>query len=80
MTAPNPNSPEVQKLLREAVRYTSVTLLAGFDPDDPESVLIHEVRRHPDGAPCAVLPDDRLAEALREFADRLDARHGPPGT
>lgn len=74
MTAPEPwPSVEVPRMLRDAVRYTSVALMVGVDPDDPEALLVHEVRKCAPDSP-GWLPDAQLAATLREFADRLDAR------
>ncbi|WP_063017159.1 MULTISPECIES: hypothetical protein [Nocardia] len=70
MTLPEPlPAEEATRVLREAARYTAVVLLIGNDPDDPESLFIDEVRN-----PSRELADRELAESLRQFADRLDAR------
>lgn len=74
MTGPEPVPPvEVPRMLRDAVHYTSVALMVGVDPDDPDALIVHEVRKNAPGSP-GWLPDARLAATLREFANRLDAR------
>ncbi|WP_054812087.1 hypothetical protein [Nocardia arizonensis] len=70
MTAPEPvPADRVARVLRDATRYTAVALLIGHDPDDPDALFIDEVRN-----PSRELADRELAETLRQFADRLDAR------
>ncbi|MGW6121469.1 hypothetical protein ACWFRF_20675 [Nocardia sp. NPDC055165] len=60
-------------LIVAAIRNRCAVVLIGNDPADPDALCAQEIHNERN------VDDALLARALRDLADRIDARHASPG-